>query len=92
MRPRDALPRWTVDRRVTDGAGSTERPPDPLFEGAAELKWVVAAASLAMFVVALDFFSVQAAIPDMATDLDTSASALQWVISGYLLAAGAFLR
>ncbi len=46
---------------------------------------------MAVFAVQLDFFAVQPAIPDMAKDLDVSASDLQWVISGYMLSEAAFL-
>ena len=50
---------------------------------------VIVAAALGVFLIELDFFAVQAAIPDMAKDLDTSVTDLQWVISGYMLANGA---
>jgi EmrB/QacA subfamily drug resistance transporter len=52
---------------------------------------VIIAASLGVFAIELDFFAVQAAIPDMARDLGTSVTNLQWVISGYMLATGATL-
>lgn len=52
---------------------------------------VIVAASLAIFSVELDFFAVQAAVPQMADDLDTTATALQWVVSGYVLATASFL-
>ena len=52
---------------------------------------VIVAAALGVFLIELDFFAVQAAIPDMARDLDTSVTDLQWVISGYMLANGATL-
>jgi EmrB/QacA subfamily drug resistance transporter len=52
---------------------------------------VIIAASLGVFAIELDFFAVQAAIPDMAHDLGTSVTNLQWVISGYMLANGATL-
>jgi EmrB/QacA subfamily drug resistance transporter len=51
----------------------------------------LAAASLSIFVVQLDFFALNLALPKMAADLDTSTSNLQWVISGYMLALAAFL-
>lgn len=35
--------------------------------------------------VTLDFFATQTALPAMATDLQTTVSTLQWVISGYML-------
>jgi predicted MFS family arabinose efflux permease len=46
---------------------------------------VVIAASIGVFAIELDFFAVQAALPDMARDLGTSVTTLQWVISGYPL-------
>ena len=46
---------------------------------------VLLAASLGLFAIQLDFFSMQAALPQMAVDLDTSIDTLQWVISGYML-------
>ena len=52
---------------------------------------VIIAASLGVFAIELDFFAVQAALPDMAHDLHTSVTNLQWVISGYMLANGATL-
>jgi EmrB/QacA subfamily drug resistance transporter len=51
----------------------------------------LAAASLSIFVVQLDFFALNLALPKMAADLDTSTENLQWVISGYMLALAAFL-
>ncbi len=66
----------TADRRLTH---------DP------RLWRVIFAASLGVFAIELDFFAVQAALPDMARDLDTSVTTLQWVISGYMLANGATL-
>ncbi len=52
---------------------------------------VIVAASLGVFAIELDFFAVQAAIPDMARDLGTSVTTLQWVISGYMLSNAALL-
>src|ERR1700704_1119493 len=52
---------------------------------------VIIAASIGGFAIELDFFAVQAALPDMARDLGTSVTTLQWVISGYMLANGATL-
>lgn len=45
---------------------------------------------MGLFVIQLDFFSMQAALPQMAVDLDTSIESLQWVISGYMLSLAAF--
>jgi EmrB/QacA subfamily drug resistance transporter len=52
---------------------------------------VLAAAGTAMFLVDLDFFALNLSIPRMAQDLNDSATDMQWVISGYLLALAAFL-
>lgn len=51
---------------------------------------VVLAASMGMFAIQLDFFSMQAALPQMAEDLDTTINSLQWVISGYMLSVASF--
>jgi EmrB/QacA subfamily drug resistance transporter len=48
-------------------------------------------ASLALFLVNLDFFALNLALPGMARELGVSTTDLQWVISGYMLALGAFL-
>ncbi len=59
---------------------------------ARRLRMVVLAASMGLFAIQLDFFSMQAALPQMAADLDTSINSLQWVISGYMLSlAGSFI-
>jgi EmrB/QacA subfamily drug resistance transporter len=52
---------------------------------------VLVAVSMGMFVVQLDFFALNLALPDMARDLDTTTGQLQWVISGYMLALGSML-
>jgi EmrB/QacA subfamily drug resistance transporter len=51
---------------------------------------VLLAASAGLFAIQLDFFAMQAALPDMASDLDTSIHSLQWVISGYMLSLASF--
>jgi len=52
---------------------------------------ILAASSMAMFTVQLDFFALNLALPDMASELDVTVDDLQWVISGYMLALAAFL-
>jgi len=52
---------------------------------------VIIAAALVVFAIQLDFFGVQVALPDMARDLGTSVTNLQWVVSGYMLATGSVL-
>lgn len=48
-------------------------------------------ASVGVFAVQLDFFSVQTAVPIIADDLDSSPADLQWVVSGYMLAVASCL-
>ncbi|HEX6229671.1 MAG TPA: MFS transporter [Solirubrobacterales bacterium] len=55
------------------------------------LTGVLIAASAAMFMVQLDFFALNLALPQMSRDLGVSVTDLQWVISGYMLALAAFL-
>lgn len=43
------------------------------------------------FMVVLDFFIVNVALPSIATDLDASDSSLEWVVAGYGLTFAAFL-
>ncbi|MDH2387936.1 MFS transporter [Streptomyces sp. HNM0663] len=49
------------------------------------------AASLCIFVVQLDFLALNLALPRMASELGTTTTDLQWVISGYMLALAAAL-
>src|SRR4051812_28850516 len=51
----------------------------------------MAAAGLAMFVTNLDFFALNLSVPGMARELHVSATDMQWVISGYMLALAAFM-
>jgi MFS family permease len=51
----------------------------------------LAAASLCIFLIQLDFFALNLALPTMAAELGTTTTDMQWVISGYMLAVGAFL-
>ena len=52
---------------------------------------LLVACGVAMFMVYTDAFAVQMALPDMANDLGTTVTDLQWVISGYLLALASFM-
>jgi len=66
--------------------------PDDSYAGqGASPALVLAAAGMAMFLTDLDFFALNLSVPRMAQDLDTSATNMQWVISGYMLALAAFL-
>lgn len=49
------------------------------------------AASACVFIVQLDFYALNLALPSMAAELGSSTTDLQWVISGYILAQAAFL-
>lgn len=53
--------------------------------------WVLAAVSMALFCVQIDFFATNLALPRMASDLGGPVTDLQWVVSAYMLALGAFL-
>lgn len=63
------------------GAGADER----------RQRTILAAAGMAMFTVQLDFFALNLALPDMASELHGTVDELQWVVSGYMLALAAFL-
>ena len=55
------------------------------------LRRVLIGVSLAMFLVDLDFFALNLAVPSMARDLHATTTDMQWVISGYMLTGGALL-
>jgi EmrB/QacA subfamily drug resistance transporter len=46
---------------------------------------------MALFCVQIDYFAMNLALPRMASDLHSTAPDLQWVISVYMLALGAFM-
>src|SRR3977135_654343 len=52
---------------------------------------ILLAVSLAMFLVQLDFFALNLALPQMAHELHVATTDMQWAISGYMLAFGAFM-
>ncbi len=47
--------------------------------------------STALFCVQIDYFAMNLALPRMASDLNSNATDLQWVISIYMLALGTFM-
>ncbi|WP_043535407.1 MFS transporter [Salinispora tropica] len=49
------------------------------------------AAAAGIFLVQLDFYALNLALPSMAAEFGSSTTDLQWVISGYILAQAAFL-
>ena len=57
----------------------------------ARLHRILLAVSLAMFLVQLDFFALNLALPQMAHELHVTTTDMQWAISGYMLAVGAFM-
>src|SRR2546423_5005449 len=57
----------------------------------ARLRRILLAVSLAMFLVQLDFFALNLALPQMAHELHVTTTDMQWAISGYMLAVGAFM-
>ena len=76
------------DRRDRHHPG---RDAPPASGAAARPGLTLVAASLALFLVDLDFFALNLALPAVAGDLGVSVTYLQWVIAGYMLALGAFL-
>ncbi|MGH3489327.1 MAG: MFS transporter [Actinopolymorphaceae bacterium] len=59
--------------------------------GRPHLGLTLVSASLCIFMIQLDFFALNLALPTMAAELHTTTTNMQWVISGYMLAVGAFL-
>ena len=59
--------------------------------GLVRSRWILAAVSTALFCVQIDYFAMNLALPRMAADLHSDATDLQWVISVYMLALGAFM-
>jgi MFS family permease len=59
--------------------------------GQVRSRWILAAVSTALFCVQIDYFAMNLSLPRMATDLRSSTADLQWVISVYMLALGAFM-
>ena len=54
-------------------------------------RWILAAVSMALFCVQIDYFAMNLALPRMAFELNSTPTDLQWVISVYMLALGAFM-
>src|SRR3954466_4494063 len=55
-------------------------------------KWAALPVVLAgTFMVVLDFFIVNVALPSMQADLGASAGAVEWVVAGYALTSAVFL-
>ena len=54
-----------------------------------ELRRVIIAAAVTQGAINFDFFAMSMALPEMARDLGTTITGLQWVVSGYLIALGA---
>src|SRR5215813_8170524 len=55
-------------------------------------RWAALAVLMAgTFIIVLDFFIVNVALPSMQAELHASASAIEWVVAGYGLTFAAFL-
>jgi MFS family permease len=54
-------------------------------------KLVIAACSISMLIVQMDWFALNLAIPAIAKHFDVPATDLQWVVSGYMLSIGALM-
>ncbi|OBF13707.1 MFS transporter [Mycobacterium sp. ACS4331] len=59
--------------------------------GHGSARWTLTATAVALFCVQIDYFAVNLALPRMATDLDSSITDMQWVVSIYMLTLGAFM-
>ena len=54
-------------------------------------RWLVAAVSMALFCVQVDYFAINLALPRMATDFGSTATDLQWIVSIYMVTLGALM-
>ena len=54
-------------------------------------KSVMVAVSMALFCVQIDYFAMNLALPRMASDFDSTATDLQWIISIYMVTLGALM-
>ena len=54
-----------------------------------KLRRVIIAAAVTQGAINFDFFAMSMALPEMARDLGTTITGLQWVVSGYLIVLGA---
>ncbi|MEV0990289.1 MFS transporter [Streptomyces sp. NPDC049949] len=68
------------------GAGTSGR---RLFSG--RDRAVIAAASLSMLLVQMDWFALNLVLPVIARDFSTPTTNLQWLVSGYMLTLGALM-
>ena len=74
---------------------NTSTLPAPLFAGLARARasrWVALPVVLAgTFMVVLDFFIVNVALPSMQHDLHAGTGAIEWVVAGFALTSAVFL-
>jgi EmrB/QacA subfamily drug resistance transporter len=54
-------------------------------------RWLVAAVSMALFCVQIDYFAMNLALPRMAADFGSTPTDLQWIVSVYMLTLGALM-
>jgi len=54
-------------------------------------KWLMAAVSMALFCVQIDYFAMNLALPRIATDFSSTATDLQWIVSIYMVTLGALM-
>ena len=53
--------------------------------------WLMVAVSMALFCVQIDYFAMNLALPQMASDFGSTATDLQWIISIYMVTLGALM-
>ncbi|KJY19944.1 hypothetical protein VR46_44240, partial [Streptomyces sp. NRRL S-444] len=71
------------------GKADTGSPGRRLFSG--RDRAVIAAASLSMLLVQMDWFALNLMLPVIARDFSTPTTNLQWLVSGYMLTLGALM-
>ena len=54
-------------------------------------KWLMAAVSMSLFCVQIDYFAMNLALPRIATDFSSTATDLQWIVSIYMVTLGALM-
>ncbi|HZQ31494.1 MAG TPA: MFS transporter [Mycobacterium sp.] len=81
---------WAVDLPVVaDESAYVQAVTSP--PASVRSRWTLVAVSAALFCVQIDYFAMNLALPRMASDLGSNTTDLQWVISIYMLALGAFM-
>src|SRR5690242_16788791 len=77
---------------TTEHTSSLTAPPRPRLAAAITSRWAPLPVVLAgTFMVVLDFFIVNVALPSIQHSLHASGSAIEWIVAGYSLTSAVFL-